>query len=49
MSISNKGWKELVTMLESLDDCLLDKLGFEIWTIQMERHLAKGEEQQEGE
>lgn len=46
MSISNEGWKELVTMLESLDDYLLDKLDFEIWAIQMERRLAKEEEQQ---
>lgn len=47
MSISNEGWKELVDMLESLDDYLLDKLDFEIWAIQMERQLAKEEEQQE--
>lgn len=47
MSISNEGWKELVAMLEGLDDYLLDKLDFEIWSIQMERRLAE-EEQQEG-
>ena len=44
--MSNEGWKELVTTLEGLDDYLLDKLGFEIWVIQMERQLAKEEEQQ---
>lgn len=46
MSISSEGWKELVAMLESLDDYLLDKLDFEIWSIQMERQLAKHSEQQ---
>lgn len=45
MKISD-GWKELVAMLESLDDYLLDKLDFEIWSIQMERQLAKEEEKQ---
>lgn len=48
MSINSERWKELVTILEGLDDYLLDKLGFEIWLIQMERRLAKEEEQQEG-
>ena len=47
MSNSNGRWKELVAMLESLDDCLLDKLNFEIWAIQMERHMAKEEGNQE--
>ena len=46
MSISNEGWKELVTMLEGLDDSLLYKLDSEIWAIQMERRLAEEEEQQ---
>lgn len=46
MSINNEGWKELVAMLESLDDVLLDKLDFEIWSIRMERLLAKEEEKQ---
>lgn len=46
MSNSSEGWKELVAMLESFDDYLLDKLYFEIWSIQMERDLAKEEEQQ---
>ena len=48
MSNSNEGWKELVAMLESLDDYLLDKLDFEIWAIQMERRLAEEEQQEEG-
>lgn len=48
MSISNEGWKELVVVLEGLDDVLLDKLDFEIWAIQMERQWAKEEEQQTG-
>lgn len=47
MKIS-EGWKELVAMLESFDDYLLDKLDSEIWAIQMERRLAKEEQQSEG-
>ena len=46
MSSSSEGWKELVAMLESFDDYLLDKLDFEICAIQMERRLAKHSEQQ---
>lgn len=42
MSISSEGWKELVAMLEGLDDVLLDKLDSEIWSIQMERALKEG-------
>lgn len=41
MSISNEGWKELVAVLEGLDDVLLDKLDFEIFAIQMERVLKE--------
>lgn len=48
MSISSEEWEGLVAVLEGLDDYLLDKLDFEIWTIQMERRLAKEEEQQAG-
>ena len=47
MSISDEGWKELVDMVEGLGDYLLDKLYFKIWTIRMERQMAKEESNRE--